>query len=68
MTISSDDPPFFATSLTDGLRYVVRLAGLSRSDLAELQLRAARVSFAPPEMRAELEAAIRPWATAGPGL
>jgi adenosine deaminase len=64
MTISSDDPPFFGTSLTDELRTAVRLAGLSRSDLVELQLRAARVSFATPARRAELEAAIRPWAAA----
>ena len=59
MTISSDDPPFFGTSLTDELRHVVQLAGLSRSDLIELQLRAAHVSFAPPTARAELETAIR---------
>ena len=65
MTISSDDPPFFGASLTDELRNVVRLAGLSRSDLVELQLRAARVSFATPALQAELEAAIRPWAEAG---
>lgn len=46
MTISSDDPPFFDTTLTDELRHVVRLAGLSRSDLAELQRRAAQAAFA----------------------
>ena len=39
MTISSDDPPFMRTTLTDELRHVVRLAGLTRNDLAELQRR-----------------------------
>ncbi len=35
MTISSDDPPFFPTTLTDELRHVVRIAGLTRDDLAD---------------------------------
>lgn len=61
MTISSDDPPFFATTLTDELRHVVRIAGLTRGDLAELQRVAARVSFAPPNVRAELIDLINVW-------
>ncbi len=61
MTISSDDPPFFATTLTDELRHVVRLAGLTRGDLAELQRRAARVSFAAPETRGELLELVDAW-------
>jgi adenosine deaminase len=65
MTISSDDPPFFRTTLTDELRHVVRLAGLTRDDLGELQRRAARNSFAPPEVKAQLIAEIDAWATAG---
>ena len=40
MTISSDDPPFFGTTLTDELRHLVRIAELTRDDLAELQRRA----------------------------
>jgi adenosine deaminase len=64
ITISSDDPPFFNTTLTDELRHVVRLAGLSREDLAELQRRAARAAFAPPEIRAELLDQIDAWAMA----
>lgn len=69
MTVSSDDPPFFATSLTDELRHVVRIGELTRSDLAELQRRAARVSFASPSVRAELIEAIDAWegtTTGGP--
>jgi adenosine deaminase len=62
MTISSDDPPFFGTTLTDELRYVVRLAGLSREDLVTLQRRAADVSFADPTTRAAVKSAIEAWA------
>lgn len=61
MTISSDDPAFLHTTLTDELRHVVRLAGLSRDDLAELQRRAARHSFASPEVKAELLSEIEAW-------
>ena len=61
MTISSDDPPFFRTTLTDELRHVVRIAGLSRSDLAELQRRAARAAFAPDATKAAIVARIDAW-------
>lgn len=61
MTISSDDPPFMHTTLTDELRHVVRLAGLSRSDLAELQRRAARAAFAPEATKAGIVAQIDAW-------
>lgn len=61
MTISSDDPPFFHTTLTDELRHVVRIAGLTRDDLAELQRRAARHSFASPETKAALLDEIEAW-------
>jgi adenosine deaminase len=64
-TVSSDDPPFFRTTLTDELRHVVRIAGLTRADLAELQRRAARAAFQPPAVRDELVARIDAWETAG---
>ncbi|MEO5704187.1 MAG: adenosine deaminase [Candidatus Limnocylindrales bacterium] len=64
MTISSDDPPFFHTTLTDELRHVVRLAGLTRSDLADLQRRAIRVSFASKTIKADVLARIDAWAAA----
>ena len=60
-TISSDDPPFMRTTLTDELRHVVGLAGLTRDDLAELQRRAARAAFAPAATKAELLATIDAW-------
>jgi adenosine deaminase len=63
MTISSDDPPFFRTTLTDELRHLVRIVELSRDDLAELQRRAARAAFAPPETKAAVLSEIDDWAT-----
>ena len=65
LTISSDDPPFMRTTLTDELRHVVRLAGLTRDDLAELQRRAARAAFAPAATKAELLTTIDDWVAGG---
>ena len=62
MTISSDDPPFFGTTLIDQLRDVVGVVGLSRDDLVELQRRAARSSFATAETKTALLAEIEAWA------
>jgi adenosine deaminase len=39
-----------------------RICGLTRDDLAELQRRAARASFATPEVKAGLLARIDAWA------
>ena len=64
-TVSSDDPPFFRTTLTDELRHVVRIARLSRADLAELQRRAARAAFQPQAVRDELIARIDAWEADG---
>ena len=61
VTINSDDPPFFATTLTEELGHAVRLLGLSRGDLAELQRRAARASFAPEDLKADLMREIDAW-------
>ena len=65
MTISSDDPPFFDTTLTDELRHLVRIAGLSRDDVAELQRRAARHAFADDATKAAVLAEIDAWAGTG---
>lgn len=64
MTISSDDPPFFHTTLTEELRLVVRLADLTRDDLAVLQRRAADAAFTDPATRAGLRRRIDAWADA----
>lgn len=65
ITINSDDPPFFATTLTDELRHAVRLLDLDESRLAALQRRAIDASFAPPALRTEVHAAIDAWMRAG---
>lgn len=53
VTVNSDDPPFFATTLTDELRHARRLAGLGPGELADLQRRAAAASFLPvPDVQA----------------
>jgi adenosine deaminase len=63
--VSSDDPPFFGITLTDELRNVVRVLGLSRGDLAELERRGARAAFQPQAVRDELIARIDAWEAAG---
>jgi len=65
VTINSDDPPFFSTTLTDELRHAKRLLGLTRRDLAELQRRAARAAFAPDDVKADVLRQIDSW-DAGP--
>jgi aminodeoxyfutalosine deaminase len=60
VTVNSDDPPFFATTLTDELAHARRLLALDRRGLAELQRRAARAAFAPEHRRADLVAASTP--------
>jgi adenosine deaminase len=65
MTISSDDPPFFRTTLVDELRHLVRIAGLTRHDLGELQRRAARASFAEAATKAAILAEIDAWEAGG---
>jgi aminodeoxyfutalosine deaminase len=61
ITVNSDDPPFFATTLTDELRHAVRLLDLDEARLAALQRRAIDASFAPTEVRAEAHATIDAW-------
>lgn len=66
VTISSDDPPFFATRLTDELRHAERLLGLDRAGHADLQRRAARAAFLPTSRRHELVSAIDAWEATAP--
>jgi adenosine deaminase len=67
VTVNSDDPPFFGTSLTDELRHAERLAGLGRSDLALLQRRATGSSFLPDAAAAAIVAEVEAWDTAVDG-
>lgn len=66
VTVNSDDPAFFGTSLEQELCHAARLADLERSELAELQRRAARAAFAPADVRRRLLAAIDDWALGFP--
>ena len=65
ITVNSDDPPFFATTLTAELHHAVRLLDLDEARLAALQRRAIDASFAPAALRAEVHAAIDTWLRAG---
>jgi aminodeoxyfutalosine deaminase len=60
-TVNSDDPPFFATSLTEELAHAVRLLALDEVRLAALQRRAIDASYAPDALRAEVHAAVDDW-------
>jgi len=55
VTINSDDPPFFSTTLASELGHAARIAELTGDDLLELQRRAARAAFVPPDERKRLE-------------
>ena len=45
MTLNSDDPPMFGTTLTDEYRRAASVLGLSRAQLAELAANGVRASF-----------------------
>jgi aminodeoxyfutalosine deaminase len=55
VTVNSDDPPFFSTTLAHELGHAARLADLSTEDVLELQRRAARAAFAGRDERNRLE-------------
>lgn len=61
IVIGSDDPPFFATTLTDELRHAETLLDLDRAGHAALQRRAAEAAFLPRGRREELVTAIDTW-------
>lgn len=61
ITVNSDDPPFFATTLSDELAHAVRLLELDDLRLAALQRRAIDASFAPAPLRADVHAALDAW-------
>jgi len=65
VTVNSDDPPFFSTTLTEELAHAVRLLELDEARLAALQRRAVDASYAPAALRAEIHTAIDRWLRAG---
>jgi aminodeoxyfutalosine deaminase len=61
LTVNSDDPPFFSTTLTDELGHATRLLALSGHEVADLQRRALAASYAPADVRREAAARIDAW-------
>lgn len=59
VSIHSDDPPFFNTTLTREYQEIARTFGYSAEQMAGLALTALRRSFLAAETRAELEARFR---------
>lgn len=58
VTVNSDDPPFFETTLVEELEHAIALCGLARRDVVELQRRAARAAFLPELERERLESLV----------
>jgi adenosine deaminase len=58
VTVSSDDPPMFSTTLTDEYLVAADLLGLDLDGVADLARTAARVSFAPADVTRSLLAEI----------
>jgi aminodeoxyfutalosine deaminase len=49
VTVNSDDPPMFGTSLTHEYEVLASRLGFSREELKTLSLNGIRASFLPPE-------------------
>ena len=65
VTINSDDPPMFATTLGREYAVAADLLGLGEDGLADLARRAVRASFAPTEVRQRVLAEIDAYASSG---
>jgi aminodeoxyfutalosine deaminase len=61
VTVNSDDPAMFHTTITDELANAVRLLGLDIAGLAELERCAARAAFAPADVRERVLTEIDAW-------
>jgi aminodeoxyfutalosine deaminase len=64
VTINSDDPPMFGTTLNREYEIAAGLLGLDRAGVADLALAAVRASFAPDDVRRRLEDEVRAYAAA----
>lgn len=60
VTINSDDPPLFNTTLTDEMALLSSSFGFSPAASREILFNAPRHSFAPPASRADLEVELAP--------
>lgn len=58
VTINSDDPTFFATTLTEEYRRAITRLGIGVDELCAMVLTAARAGFLPPEEREALAARV----------
>ncbi len=54
VTVHTDDPPMFNTTLTDEYRTLVAVHGFSREEIRHLALNAVRAAFLPPPERAAM--------------
>jgi adenosine deaminase len=59
LTVNSDDPPLFNTTLTDELLLLHSAFGLGVEAIDELALNAVRHSFLPQQRRRDLECEVR---------
>jgi aminodeoxyfutalosine deaminase len=59
LTINSDDPPLFNTTLDDEVALLGDVFGLSLPAIDDVLLNGVRYSFLPPERKQEMEAAFR---------
>ncbi|WP_049564243.1 adenosine deaminase [Nonomuraea sp. SBT364] len=67
VTLNSDDPPMFATTLADEYRVAARVFGLGEPELAELARNGVRAGYLPPERKKALLAEIDALAAGGEG-
>jgi aminodeoxyfutalosine deaminase len=58
VTVNSDDPPMFGTTLNREYAIAAGLLGLDRAGVAELSRTAVRASFAPDDVKARILAEI----------
>ena len=58
MTLNSDDPPMFGTTLTNEYRVAARDLGLDAARLADLARNGVRASFLPEHRKREILAEI----------
>ena len=61
VTINSDDPPMFGTSLAEEYAVAARLLDLDEAGIADLARAAVRASYAPDGVRASILAEIDEW-------
>lgn len=59
VTVNSDDPPMFNTTLTDEYLLLQRVFGFSVDEIEQLVLNAARAALLPADQRAHLEQSLR---------